>query len=57
MQIERIPIAEFHPHPEIEPCPKCGSITVDRMHHVGSFAAPECDYNLCFVCGYQWGHE
>jgi len=38
-------------------CPECASWDVERGHHHGSFAVPECDYWQCEMCSKQWGHE
>lgn len=38
-------------------CPECGSDDIDRVHHEGSFAIPECWYFLCHECDHQWDHS
>lgn len=37
-------------------CPICKSVNVEKRHHSGSFAAPECNYLECEDCGEQWDH-
>lgn len=37
-------------------CPKCRSRDVERAHHQGTFAVPECDFIRCNDCEHQWNH-
>ena len=38
-------------------CPECGSIDVDKVHHPGTFALPECWCSRCAECLHEWGYS
>ncbi len=38
----------------IDKCPNCGSMEISRMHHAGDFRLPECFFNQCDDCDWQW---
>ncbi len=42
---------------EVTACPRCGSEEIDRVHHVETFATPECWVLECSMCDYKGDPE